>query len=126
MRKYKMDEKRIIMELLFELGVGRNYVGYEYVCYGIQVLLKDEKLLVYITKGLYAKIALKYKVEINVVERDIRTIKKIVWRYHKDSPLFKGHVKAPSNGVFMDILTYEVQKRIWELEQEEGERKKEA
>ena len=119
MYRRKRDVDYIIMEVLFDLKISRKYRGYRYVAYGLKELLKDETLLNYISKGLYVVVGAKYNVEENVIERDIRTIKKIAWRYNSNDPLFKGYPEAPCNGVFMDLLLYEVQRRMREYEIED-------
>ena len=80
------------------LGVGATYRGYRYLSYGIELCLTDEEYLLAISKQLYPEIARKYKTTVGSVERDIRTVGKMVTISF--SPTRSGHymsVQRPVN-----------------------------
>lgn len=119
MDKRRKDVGLVVAEVLFDMRISRRYRGYRYVYHSLLILLEDESQLNYITKGVYMPLGYKFEVDPNVVERDIRSIKELSWEFHKDEALFKGYKKVPNNGVFLDILLYEVQKRLREYEEDE-------
>lgn len=119
MNKRRKDESVVVAEVMFDMKISRTYRGYQYVYQSLLDLLKDETQLQYITKGIYSPIGYKFEVEVSVVERDIRTIKLLTWEKNRDTYLFKNYKTPPSNGVFLDILLYEVERRLREYREDE-------
>lgn len=74
-----MEYEKAIRNILRQMGVGKNYTGYDYAIYGMMLVLEDRERLTYITKLLYPEIAAKYRTSWKCVERDIRTVVKIAW-----------------------------------------------
>ena len=126
MNKREKNVDYVIRELLYDLKISRRYVGYPYIYDGIKFLLEDITLLNYISKGLYLEIGIKYHVTTKIVERDIRSIRERTWREFKNYHFFRGFEKIPSNGIFMDMLVYEVERRLQQAEEEELEEAEEA
>lgn len=67
----KAIEKRLY-DLLKELGVRSNILGYKYVQKAILLVMEDPKLVQDIVKGLYFKIADEFGTTSSRVERSIR------------------------------------------------------
>lgn len=108
-----MDEREnIIRELLHEFKVRFTYTGYPYMVYGFLLLLDQEDLLTCMVKGLYTEIGEKFGVKAFNVEKNIRTVKYAMWDMNRHHPIFKYYDCCPSNGEFMDIVLYEIERRI--------------
>ena len=108
-----MNEKEILIQtVLNEIGISRNYKGYNYIFYGLILLLDGEAVLTSITKSLYGKIAEKYNTRPANVERNIRTVKDGVWSRNGKHPIFRGCHVWPNNGEFMESLLSEVERRM--------------
>ena len=74
-----MNYRRIIISILDSLGANKSYRGYDYVVYGMQLMLEDEECVTCITKSLYIDIAKYYHTTWNCVEKNIRTLVKDIW-----------------------------------------------
>ncbi len=74
-----MNYKRIIINTLDCLRAGKSYVGYDYVVYGLTLMLEDESRATYITKSLYIDIARHFNTTWNCVEKNIRTVVHSIW-----------------------------------------------
>lgn len=108
-----MYEKEHFIKLaLDELDLCHNYKGYNYLAYGLLQLLGRKELLTCITKGLYANIATYYNVTTYSVERNIRTAIQVIWEKNKGKSIFKEYDNCPSNGECIDLLLYEIEKRM--------------
>lgn len=97
------------------LGLNNSYKGYNFLIYGIKLVIENPKLLTYICKGLYAEIAIYNNTTINCVERNIRTVKEVIWSSASQeilSDIFGDlyHQGIPSNAVFIDMLAYYIKK----------------
>ncbi len=106
-------------KLLRELGVNGSYVGFWYTAFAIDEILKDPAMLTYICKGLYVEIAIHFHTTTASAERNIRTVKNIIWE-HRDNVLRNqlfGNTagRIPTNAVFLDILSQYVAERCIEL-----------
>ena len=108
-----MDYKNDVRDLLLHLEVNRSYIGYEYVIYGVNLVINDRNCANYITKSLYLDIAKEYNTSWQQVERNIRTVVEAVWRTD-NMDLLKvvcgGKVmKKPNNKEFFLMLSDFVQ-----------------
>lgn len=74
-----MNYKRIIISILDSLGASKSYTGYDYVVYGMQLMLEDKECVTCITKSLYLDIARHYNTTWNCVEKNIRTVVNSIW-----------------------------------------------
>lgn len=61
-----------IDDILGEIGVAPNLLGYDYSAYAIKLILKDRVYLEQITIRLYPEVAAKFNTTSNRVERAIR------------------------------------------------------
>ena len=104
-----MDYKNDIRNLLLHLEVNRSYTGYEYVIYGVNLVLNDRNCANYITKSLYLDIAKEYNTSWQRVERNIRTVVKAIWNTDNVDLLrvvCGGNViKKPNNKEFFLMLS---------------------
>ena len=74
-----MNYKRMIISILDALGASKSHTGYDYVVYGMQLMLEDKECVTCITKSLYLDIARHYNTTWNCVEKNIRTVVNSVW-----------------------------------------------
>lgn len=86
---------RKLYELLQTAGVSKSYQGYSYFVSAVEMVLEDESRLCNLRKGVYYPIAQKYNVDIQNVERDIRTVRNVMMRNNGEEFL-----TALSNGKF--------------------------
>ncbi len=97
-----------IKHLIHSLGINATYRGYRYLCYAVELAMKDEDYLLCISKWLYPEIAAKYETTVNGVERNIRTVITVCWE--RGNRKLLDHISAypltskPSTGEFIDIL----------------------
>lgn len=75
-----MDEQelktmqKIVKLALIRIGIRCDHIGFSYLCYGVELVVKDPELLKNLCKGLYVKIGEKFQVtKSSSVERSIRT-----------------------------------------------------
>ena len=76
-----MNYEREASQLLRRLGANSSYVGFYYVTYGVSQNIQKPELITFITKGLYAEIAIKYQTTVGCVERDMRTVINTIWQH---------------------------------------------
>ncbi len=112
MYEEKELEKRVIIGLLREMSLSRKYKGYKVLFHSLLLLLDDAFLVSEISKGLYVDVSAKLEIDIYSVERNLRTIKQILWIRHPGHPVFRGYNDCPSNAEFLDIMVFEVQRRL--------------
>lgn len=105
MRKTE-NELRVLFE---KLDIKANYLGIKYLSHIIELTLEDELRLISISKYLYMDTAKYYKTSIYCVERDIRTVIKIIWNRGDRNFLEKlvGHRLdcCPTNSAFIRCIT---------------------
>lgn len=99
-----------IERLIRQLGATGNYKGFQYLLHGITLSIDNPGLLTYIYKGLYVDVAKDFRTTVGCVERDLRTIKCIMWQYGDKELLRKIfgdaalNPKPVSNAEFIDGL----------------------
>lgn len=107
-----MNRKDIIIDYLNSLEISPKYKGYDYLIYGLELLLEREELLLCLSKGLYYEIAKNFDSTVSNVERNIRTIKQNLWEKDKDCIIFKDIAYYPTNGEFIDSIFYQIEEKI--------------
>lgn len=104
-----MNYEREASQLLRRLGANSSYVGFYYVTYGVSQNIQKPELITFITKGLYAEIAIKYQTTVGCVERDMRTVINTIWQHGNRELLeiiFERNLtRKPRNGEFIDALS---------------------
>ena len=106
-----MSKKCFTKYILHQLGIGKSYSGYDYILYGIDLILHEEDLLHCVTKVLYIDIAKKYNTNSSCVERNIRKAIEVIWKDTQDKnglieQVFgRRHLSSkPSNKEFLELL----------------------
>ena len=104
-----MNYEREASQLLRRLGANSSYVGFYYVTYGVSQKIHKPELITFITKVLYAEIAIKYQTTVGCVERDMRTVINTIWQHGNRELLeiiFERNLtRKPRNGEFIDALS---------------------
>ena len=100
-----------ISEVLKELGVPANLVGYFYLKCAIELMVDDFSFVTQITKKLYPAIARKFNVQTHCVERAIRHAIEVGWsrgNMELQSKIFGYTIDAekgkPTNTEFMSAV----------------------
>lgn len=74
-----MNYERKVIDVLDLLGASRLYIGYNYIVYGLMLLLENNEFMLDVIKPLYIDIAKHYNTSWNCVEKNIRYIVKSIW-----------------------------------------------
>lgn len=102
--------------ILRKLGVNGSYLGFKFVIYGVEKLHNNPMLITSICKGLYTEIAIHFNTSVYCAERNIRTIKEIIWRKADRKLLeemFGNDVTIyPNNAEFMDYLAVHIERIV--------------
>ncbi len=104
-----MNYEKVIINTLDSFGVSRSYTGYNYVVYGLLLIIEDEKRIECITKSLYLDIAEHYQTNWNCVEKNMRTVVTSVWKSHNAALLEiifnkSNRAKRPTNKEFLKYM----------------------
>ena len=110
------EREEIIREILHEFKVAYTYTGYRYLFDALIMMLNDRFLMSSMRKGVFKVVAEKYDVDYINIEQNIRTIRLAMWRMNRHHPLFKNWDTCPTNGEFLDIVMYEVENRLINVE----------
>lgn len=101
-----------IYDLLYQLGITANYIGFFHTAYGVYLAVNQPERMQFVTKWLYPDIATHYNTNWKAVERNIRSVANIAWQTNPallqamaKHPLYQ----KPSNGKFIAILTQQFQ-----------------
>lgn len=96
-----------INDLLFSLGIGRQYLGYGITAKAVEMVLRDENCLLCVKQGILIPIAAERSCDWRTVERNMRTVIHRAWKYSADRltelavyPLRR----EPTVTEFLDIL----------------------
>lgn len=106
-----MKSTFVTQSVLQHLGISKSYIGYNFILYGMDLIMLDERYLNGITKILYIDIAHKFQTSHVCVERNIRKIIEVIWK-HSDanssliSKIFgeRYAFTKPSNREFLELL----------------------
>ena len=93
----------------FEIAWSKwKYKGFAFVMYSIERVILEPELLTYVYKGLYGMVASHFGVSAESAERNIRTVKEVIWEYGDRELLYKifgdKSKEVPGNAVFIDAL----------------------
>lgn len=69
-----------ISEILYTLGVGRQYLGYGITMEAVEMVLRDENCLLCVKQGIFVPIGTQRGCDWRTVERNIRTVIRRAWR----------------------------------------------
>ena len=111
--QYQKSQSKLIHNILLNIGMPPNLLGYEYTTYAIALILSNPEYIHHLTKGLYIEIASKYLTTPARVERAIRHSITVAWTQKNLSVIehiFKNslnpHKGAPSNSHFLAGIYY--------------------
>lgn len=103
----------VIHDILRSLGITRNYRGYTYIVYAVELVLENENRLNAITKEVYWEVARRYGCEWSAVERNFRTIVKRAWSVNPERLIeIAGYPLAgpPTASEFIEIISNHIQR----------------
>ncbi len=66
-------------ELLYSLGVTEKYMGFFYTAYAVRLYRERLSYPLFVTKEIYPDVARRYRTSWQAVERDIRTVRNVIW-----------------------------------------------
>lgn len=69
--------------LLYRLGATANYTGFSYLVRALQLCAEEPERLLLVTKWLYPDVAKQYGTNWKAVERDIRTVGRVIWNSNR-------------------------------------------
>ena len=72
-----------IYNLLYQLGVTANYIGFYHITYAVLLCIERPDCLRLVTKRLYPEVAKQYGTNWKAMERNIRTVNDIIWRENR-------------------------------------------
>ena len=105
-----MNEK--IQALLYSIGITGNYIGFYQAASAIEIAICDPQSLLMLTKKLYSDVAKQYKTDWKTVERNIRTVISIAWKYSQrklETIAGRSLAKRPTPAQFISILSCHLQ-----------------
>ena len=105
----QVNYKKTAEKLLWQLGGNRSYKGFDLTTCSIEEVIRDPGSLTCICKGLYVDVAKRFNTSIYCIERNIRTMKQLIWKYGDRSLLEEIFgpglsSKSPCNSIFLDKL----------------------
>ncbi len=103
----------VIHDILRSLGVTRNYRGYTYIVYAVELVLENDSRLNAITKEVYGEVARQFGCEWSAVERNFRTIIKRAWSINPQRLVeMAGYPLSgpPTASEFIEIISNYIQR----------------
>ena len=76
--------------LLHRLGATANYTGFSYLVRALQLCAEEPERLLLVTKWLYPDVAKQYGTNWKAVERNIRTVGRVIWNSNRPRTLPKA------------------------------------
>ena len=99
---------KTISHLLLSLGIPSTRLGHRYLCYALELCLKDEDYLLSVYKLLYVDVARHFNTSRENVEHCMRTAISCCWdRGNRDLLVSLAAYPLndkPATGAFLDIL----------------------
>lgn len=103
-----MKTAKKVEGLIRRLGANGSYIGFDFTVAAVTKTIEDRSLLLYITKGVYLEVAVENRTSIKCVERDIRTVIEVIWKFGDRGLLnqIAGRKLSdrPNNREFIDML----------------------
>ena len=97
-----------IRKMLYCLGITQNYKGFDQMVFAIELCRKEPERLLLVTKWVYPDVARKYHTSWQAVERNIRTVNRIIWRENRPLLEHLAHrplARKPCAGQLLAILS---------------------
>ncbi len=98
-------------ELLFALGIGRQYLGHSITLQAVEMVLRDENRLLCVKQGILIPLGQQRGCDWRTIERNIRTVIRRAWR---TSPAQLAELsvyplqREPTVTEFLDMLAVRV------------------
>lgn len=67
-------------ELLYSLGIGRQYLGHTITLQAVEMVLRDENCLLCVKQGIFLPLSQRRGCDWRTIERNIRTVIHRAWR----------------------------------------------
>lgn len=67
-------------ELLYTLGIGRQYLGHSITLEAVEMVLRDENRLLCVKQGIFVPMGQRRGCDWRTIERNIRTVIRRAWR----------------------------------------------
>lgn len=103
-----MKTAKKVEHLIRRLGANGSYIGFHFTVSAVTKSIEDRRLLLYITKGVYLEVALENNTTVKCVERDIRTVIGVIWKYGdrelRNTVAGRELREKPNNREFIDML----------------------
>lgn len=116
-RRFLIEDS--VIEVLHDLGMPTNLLGYRYIRQALILALEDEKMLEAITSVLYDRVAQIYKTKPNAVERAMRTAICATWdrgNYEAQRSYFGYTISdakgKPTNGEFLTKIVVNLRTKL--------------
>lgn len=106
-----------IYDLLYQLGVTANYMGFFYTSYAVWLCAQEPERLQLVTKWVYPDVAEHYQTNWKAVERNIRSVIAMVWDNNLEqlNELASCRlIRRPRPAQFLSILVNEVSRGLKE------------
>ena len=104
-----------IQDVLLEIGIPSNLLGFMYITYAVQLLIRNREYLKNLSSRLYVDVAAKYNTNAACVERCIRHAISVGWttgNIEVIHHIFKNSVNpmkgSPTNSQFLSRMFYYV------------------
>lgn len=102
-------------QLLRRLGISGKLHGFYYAAYMIERVVADPTEILFITKSLYPETAKHFRVSMNSVERNVRTLVDVCWsegnRAFMEEMAGAALERKPTNGSFIDMAAAYLRKQ---------------
>ena len=105
-----MEYDKQATEILEQLGINSPYKGCDYIASGMSYIHENAASYMPITKILYEDIARQYNTSTSCVERNIRMVIEIIWKYEHNRKMIDNifdtyhSSRRPSNLQFLTSL----------------------
>lgn len=105
-----------IYQLLSQLGVTPNYVGFFHLASAVQLCADHPERPQLVTKWIYPLVAQQYGTTWNAVERNIRTVGNVIWKQNRPMLEQLAHrplPKRPRSAQLLSILASTLFSEPW-------------
>lgn len=121
-----MECEKQAADILRRLGVNDLYKGCDYIISGMSYIHENKTSYTPVTKILYPEIARQYNTSASCVERNIRMVIEIIWKYENNREVIDNifdtrcSLKRPSNLQFLTslynhIVSCEYSKQVYDM-----------
>ena len=101
-----------VYDLLYRLGVTANYTGFFQTAFAVQLCMEQPERLQLVTKRVYPDVAREYRTSWKAVERNIRTVNRLVWEQNRpwlEELAGRELTHRPGSAQLLAILSHSLQ-----------------